>query len=369
MPTETGSPPAVARALVGNALRLKRGEHLVVVSWNHTLPWAAAVVAEARRVGAAPTLLLEDEGAFWRSVDLAPKTAGWAPLPRTVHAALRRADALLYFPGPSDRPRLRRLLPEMRAPFLDQDDRWLRLVRAAGARAIRCLLGYASDPQSEVWGVPAAMWRSQLIRGILGAEYGRLADDAARAARTLARGRELRLTSDNGSDLRLRLRGRTPWIDDGQVGADDLRHGRSVATAPAGSVVVAVDERSASGVAIGNRPSFLAAGRVDGPQWEVEGGRLRNYWYPEGGEAFESEFAAAPRGRETVALFSLGINGALPPGVPHAEDEEEGTVTLAIGGNTLYGGRNRCRYLSWITIGEATVAVDGAPLCDRGKIL
>ncbi len=369
MPAETGSPPAVARALVGSALRLKRGEHLVVVTWNHTLPWAAAVVAEARRVGAAPTLLLEDESAFWRSVDLAPKTAGWAPLPRTVHAALRRADALLYFPGPSDRPRLRRLLPEARAPFLDQDDRWLRLVRAAGARGIRCLLGYASDPQAEVWGVPGAMWRSQLIRGILDAEYRRLADDAARAARTLARGRELRLTSENGSDLRLRLRGRTPWVDDGQVGPDDLRHGRSVATAPAGSVVVAVDERSASGVAVGNRPSFLAGGRVDSPQWEVEGGRLRNYWYPEGGEAFESEFSAAPRGRETVALFSLGVNGALPPGVPHAEDEEEGTVTLAIGGNTLYGGRNRCRYLSWITIGEATVAVDGTPLCDRGKIL
>jgi len=44
-------------------------------------------------------------------------------------------------------------------------------------------------------------------------------------------------------------------------------------------------------------------------------------------------------------------------------------VTIAVGGNTLYGGRNRCRFLSWITVGEATVAVDGAPLCDRGKVL
>ncbi len=369
MPLETASPPAVARALVGSALRLKRDEHLVVASWNHTLPWASAAVAEARRVGARPTLILEDETAFWRSIDLAPRTGRWASLPRTVHAALRRADALLYFSGPSDRPRLRRLSSETLSPFLDRDDQWFELVRGGGARGIRCLLGHASDAQADVWDVPGAMWRSQLIRGILEADYVRMGDDARRAAAKLARGRELRITSDNGSDLSLRLRGRTPWVDDGQVDADDLKHGRSVATAPAGSVVVAVDERSASGIVIANRPSYLAGGRAEGAQWEIDGGRLRNYWYPEGGDAFEAEFARAPRGRDTIALFSLGLNGALAAGVPHAEDEEEGTVTLAIGGNTLYGGRNRCRYLSWITVGKATVAVDGAPLCDRGKIL
>jgi leucyl aminopeptidase (aminopeptidase T) len=369
MPAETGNPPAVARALVGSALRLKRDEHLVVASWNHTLPWASAVVAEARRIGAFPTLLLEDEGAFWRSIELAPSTSRWAALPRTTHAALRRADAVLYFPGPADRPRLRRLPPAVRAPLLDEDDRWQRRIRTAGARGVRCLLGYASDAQSEIWGVPGALWRNQLVRGILNAEYDRIVGHGARVARQLQRGRELRITSDNGTDVRLRLRGRTPWVDDGEVGPDDRRHGRPVATAPAGSVVVAVEERSAHGVAIASRPSYLAGGRAEGAQWEIEDGRLRNYWYPEGGEAFDAEFSVAPRGRETVGLFSLGLNGALPSGVPHAEDEEEGTVTLAIGGNTLYGGRNRCRYLSWLTIGQATVAVDGAPLCDRGKIL
>ncbi len=369
MAAEPGATSAVARSLVGNALRLRRGEHLVVASWNHTLPWAAAAVAEARRIGAAPSLLLEDEGAFWRSIELAPRTRRWAELPRTSHAALRRADAVLYFPGPADRPRLRRLPTDVRAPFRDEDDRWLRRIRTAGARGIRCLLGYASDAQAEVWGVPGPLWRNQLIRGIVRAEPDQVARDALRVARQLGRGRELRVTSDQGTDLRLRLRGRTPWIDDGRVDADDLRRGRAVATAPAGSVVVAVDERSASGVAIASRPSYLAEGRTEGAQWEIEGGRLRNYWYPEGGEAFDAGFAKAPAGRETVALVSLGLNPALSAGVPQAEDEEEGTVTIAIGGNTFYGGRNRCAFLSWLTIGQGSVAVDGAPLYDRGKLV
>ncbi len=369
MPADLATPPAVARALVGNALSLRRGEHLVVVTWNHTLPWAAAAVAEARRVGARPVLLLEDEGAFWRSVDLAPSTAAWSGIPTPVQAALRHADALLYFPGPEDRPRLRELPQEMHSPFLGEEDRWMALARTARVRGIRCLLGYASDPQGEFWRVPGAMWRSQLIRGMTEVDYPALGATARRVARVLARGRELHLTADGGTDLKFRLCGRTPWIDDGRVDATDRRRGRPIATAPPGSVVVAIDERSATGTASASRPSFLSGGRAEGAQWEIEGGRLRNYWYTEGGEAFESVFSVAPRGRETVSLFAIGLNEALASSVPQAEDAETGTVTLAIGGNTLYGGRNRCRYLSWITIGKATVAVDGAPLCDRGKIL
>ena len=369
MTAEEATPPAVARSIVGRALGVRRGEHLVVVSWNHTLAWATACVTEARRLGAPALLLLEDEMAFWRSVEASSPPRRWAGVSRPVRAALAHADALVYFPGPADRPRLHALPPHLLSPFVGADDEWLALARKSRVRSVRCLLGYASDAQAEHWGVPGAMWRSQLIRGITEVDYGGLRKDGRRAAALLAKGRELRLMSPNGTDLRLRLGGRTPWVDDGAVGPADRGRARPVAASPAGSVVVAVDESSAEGTVVANRPSFLSPGRVDGAQWEVEGGRLRNYWYSEGGDAFESEFARAPRGRETVSLFALGLNPELAPGVPQAEDEEAGTVTVAIGGNTLYGGRNRCRFLSWITVGEATVAVDGTPLCDRGKVL
>jgi len=363
------SPPSVARALVGSALDLKRGEQLVVLSWNHTLPWASAVVAEARRVGARPVLFLEDEAAFWRAVDLSRSTSGWSTLPKTARAALRSADALLYFPGPADRPRLRGLPRELLEPLSGHDELWLDPRSRAGPRRIRCLLGYASDAEAEYWGVPGAMWRSQLLRAISEADYPTISAAGLRVQRLLATGREVRITGQEGTDVRLALRRHSPWVDDGRVDRLDRRRGSLVATAPAGSVVVAVDERSAVGTAVANRPSFLAGGRVSGGQWEMEGGRLRNYWYAEGADAFEAEFAEAPRGRETVSLLGIGLNGALAAGVPHAEDGEEGTVTLAIGGNSTYGGAVRCRFLSWIALGEATVAVDGVPLCDRGQIL
>ena len=369
MATGEATPTGVARALLGNALRVRKGEHVAIVTWTHTIPWAAACVTEARRVGARPFLVLEDEPAFWKSIEIAPRTRNWSGLPAPALAAISRADALIYFPGPADRPRLRALPPGQLSPFLGTDDEWLRRTRRAGIRGVRCLLGYASDAQADRWSVPGAMWRSQLIRGITEVDAGQMARDSKRASRWLANGRTLRVAAPNGTDVTLRLRGRTPWVDDGSVDAEDRRAGRTLATAPGGSITVAVDEESTVGTIVSNRPSYLASGKVSGIQWEIEGGRLRNYWYSEGAESFEADFASAPRGAHVVSIFAIGVNPALAPGVPHAEDEEAGTVTIGIGGNSLYGGRNRCRFLSWVTVGEAAVTVDGHPLADRGKIL
>jgi leucyl aminopeptidase (aminopeptidase T) len=369
MRSETASPAAVGRALVEGAVALKRGEELVVASWTHTLPWATACVAEARRLGARATLLLEDEATFWRSIEVAPATRSWSGIPATVRAALRKADALVYFAGPADRPRLHALPNAQQTPFHGSSEAWLSLCRTANVRGVRCLLGYASDAQGERWNVPGALWRSQMVRAIVDVNPTVVATSGSRTARTLARGRELRITAANGTDVRLRLRRRSPWVDDGRVARPNRVQRRIVTTVPGGTVVVAVDEGSAGGTAIADRPSFLASGRVDGGQWDLEHGRLREYWYTSGTEAFESEFASAPRGREVLGLFAVGLNPALPAGLPQAEDAPAGTVTLAIGGNSAYGGSNACRFLSWITIGEATVAVDGMPLVDRGELL
>ena len=363
------TPSAVGRTIVVRALGLRRGEHLLVSSWTHTLPWAAACVSEARRVGARPFLLFEDEGAFWRGLEGVRQPPAWVNVAAPVREALERADAFVYFPGPADRPRLRGLRADVSEPFLASDDAWLARARSAGVRGVRCLLGYASDALADAYGVPAALWRSRLVRGITAPDYAALRTAAERVARRLSKGRELAIAAPNGTDLRVRLKGRRPWVEDGTVPRSRRRRGGPLAASPPGAVVVAVDERSARGTVVANRPSFLATGRVEGGEWEFEGGRLRHYGYSRGHDVFESEFAQAPPGRDVLGLVSLGLNPALAPGVPHAEDQEAGTVTVAIGGNRVYEGSVRCRFLSWLAVGGASLAVDGAPVCDRGELL
>lgn len=366
---EEGSPAAVARALVVNAARVKRGENVVIETWNHTLAFASACVVEARRQGAHPFILFEDELAFWRSVDALPSGSNWGKPGAHEWAAVDRAHAYISFPGPADRPRYHALPSQQAAQLSFASDEWIRRAKRHRLRGVRALLGYASDAQAAFWGVSSVSWKNQLIRAMVEPDYGKIQKDAQLAAQKLARAKVVRVTAANGSDVSVKLRGRAPWVDDGVLGPDDLQRGHPMTAAPPGSVAVAVDEKSATGTAIASRPSYLGGGRVEGGQWELADGRLTNFWYTDGQTSFEEDYAAAPKGHDVLSILSLGINPSLVAGVPQAEDQELGAVTLAVGGNTDYGGSNRCAFLSWIVIGEATVAVDGEPLCDRGKIL
>jgi leucyl aminopeptidase (aminopeptidase T) len=249
------------------------------------------------------------------------------------------------------------------------NDEWYRRSRTAKLRAVRSVLGYASDPQAAHWGVSGLAWRTALAEATVGVDYPSLSREAERAAAKLEAGSTLRITASNGTDVTLKLRHRRPEVDDGIVTPEDVRNGSIMTVSPPGTVVVAVDERSAEGVAIANRPSYLSTGRVEGGQWEMKAGKLTNFWYTDGQSAFEEMYRTAGKGRDVVGLFSLGLNPALAPGVPQVEDQEAGAITLAVGGNQAQGGTNRSAFVSWIVIGEATVAVDGKPLCDRGKLL
>lgn len=368
MASDGESPEALAEALVTRALRLRRGENLVVETWTHCLPIASECVARARQLGARPMLLVEDETAFWKGVEGAPGAGGWTRPGAPEWAALSEADAYLFFPGPADRPRFRALSPKLRSALFAYDAEWYRRARAARLRGVRCLLGYASDAQASYWGTPGPDWRKALSRAIVDASLPAIGRAGRSLAGKLRKGRFVRITAPNGTDVSVRLRGRVPVVDDGEVSREDLQQGRNMTAAPPGTAVVAIDERATKGIAIANRPSFLPTGRTEGGEWEIADGRLTAFRYTSGESEFAAAYRSAPKGRDVVSLLSVGLHPTLGPGVPQVEDQEAGAVTLGIGGNEEYGGSNRCGYVSWIVIGEATVAVDGRPLCDRGQL-
>ncbi|MGA7922809.1 MAG: hypothetical protein WCA77_02400 [Thermoplasmata archaeon] len=369
MPTEDALAAQLAHVMLRDQLRLKRGENVIIETWTHTLSFAAACVVEARRLGAHPMLLLEEEAAFFRSVQAAPSVGTWGRVGTHEWAALSKSHAYVFFPGPADRSRFDSLSPAQRQALEASEPEWFRRADRARLRGIRSVLGYASESAAERYGISLSTWRTQLVEASVNADMAQIGKDAQRATRLLKTGKTLRVTAPNGTDFQVRLRGRAPVADDGVVGPDDLKAHRNITWAPPGSVAVAIDERSAEGMAIANRPSFPNPGRLEGGQWEMHAGHLGSYWYTDGQTTFDSEYHKAGRGKDIVSYFSIGLNPAQSPGLARVEDQEAGAVTLGVGGNTTYGGSNRCDFLSYIVMGEATVAVDGLPLVDRGKLL
>jgi leucyl aminopeptidase (aminopeptidase T) len=359
MASDAPDPAELAKVLLGPELNVRRGENVIIETWTHSLAYSTACVVEARRLGAHPMLLLEDESAYWRSLDIAPAVGRWSRVGGHEWAALAKAHAYVFFPGPEDRPRFNQLPPTQRSALTTYNAEWYRRAKAARLRGVRCMLGYASDAQARFWGVRAPEWRDGLLRATLGVEYAHLQRQGRAVAERLRTGKLLHITAANGSEVRLRLRHRAPVVEDGVVDRTDLDAGRNLATSPPGTVVVAVDESSAEGIAVANRASYLRGGRVEGGQWEVHAGHLANAWYTEGQEIFEAGYRDAPKGKDVVGLVSIGLNPKIGPGLPQVEDQEAGAVTIAVGGNQG----------SWIVLAEATVAVDERPLLDRGHLL
>src|SRR5271170_4819919 len=98
----------LARAVLAQNLKVKKGESVLVEAWTHGLPYVQPFVREARRLGARPTVMYEDEGAWWDAAT-SGNTKLLGRLSEAERGAIKNADVYVYFWGPEDRPRASQL--------------------------------------------------------------------------------------------------------------------------------------------------------------------------------------------------------------------------------------------------------------------
>lgn len=368
MPSATSAPleSRVAHQVLSRSLGVRSGQSVVIESWTHTLPWAAAFVTEARKLGAHPIVLYEDEEAYWNSVGAAdPKVVG--TMGASEQAAVKEADAYVFFWGPADRARLQSLPDKTRSALLAFNPKWYTLASKAGLRGCRMELGRATPAAAKRFGVDLATWQSQLVQGTL-TDLTALQRRGRKLTARLAKGRDVVITHPNGTRLSLKLRGRDPINDDAVVDAADVRAHHAMTPIPGGVVTVAIDERAAEGTFLANRTSYLMSGPATEGKWTFEGGRLTALDYETGGLPVKAALEKAAKGADRPAFLSIGLNPELR-NTPNLEDQEAGVVCVAVGGNDFYGGATSNPFMTWIALAGATVTVDGHPLVKGGRIV
>ncbi|HEV8049376.1 MAG TPA: hypothetical protein VGP88_02155, partial [Thermoplasmata archaeon] len=359
-----------ARRILRDNLRVRPRERVTVEAWTESLPYANAFVLESLRLGARPLLLYQDEPTYWAAAtEVSAKSL--AALGDHRRAALERTDAFVTFFGPSDRERFHALPTAIRFRLGEYQDALYDAAARAGARAVQMAIGRVSPASARMYGVDAIAWRDELIDGTL-LDPKLLSRRAAVVARRLATGRELTITHANGTDLRLRLRGRKPFVSDGTVRQPTSAGNWSLVTLPAGVVTVAVDERTAEGPFRANVRSSGGlsdtVGEFSGGAWTFEGGRLRQFEYAEGLEAFTQSYGRAKDGPDRPASVSIGLNERLDT-APLLEDQGLGTITMHLGRNDHVGGATRSGWWAWLFLRGGQLAVDGKPLVRDGKLV
>jgi leucyl aminopeptidase (aminopeptidase T) len=196
------------------------------------------------------------------------------------------------------------------------------------------------------------------------ADYGVIAERSSKVAQILSRGEDVRITTPAGTDLSLSIKGRAGEPDTGiyhQPG--------EFGNLPAGEAYVAPVEGSAQGVLVVDG-AMSAVGMLKEPiVMEVRDGVVVDLQGPQAGilrKALEGLGEAA----YMIGELGVGTNDKAVICGEVLEDEKVlGTIHLALGNNTFFGGTIQvASHLDGI-LREPTVAVDGELLLEKGRLI
>ncbi|MCI4356340.1 MAG: aminopeptidase [Thermoplasmata archaeon] len=357
-----------ARNLVTKYLKVRAGENAVVESWDHTRSMASALVDEVRRAGGEVLLIHNDEDAWWRAIDRKQsKLLGRSSGPEW--AALQAADVFVHFWGPADTDRLEKIPDRTGDEIFDWIPHWYEVARKSGLRGGRMTTGFVTDGRARQWSVDRAQWEESMLRACL-VDPEELAQSGARLGKALSRGKQVRITHSNGTDLEVGLAGKAPFVRDGR--ARPWAKGSSASgmleNFPTGLVEVALDSRTATGVIHANRRTNIWWTWDAGGTLEFADGKLTSYSFEEGEEEFTRQYKLGTSGKDRASTLKIGLNPAVED-VPNLEFVERGCTCLVLGRNTHVLGSNRSNFMSWVMLAGAEIAVDGTPVVRAGQIL
>jgi len=208
-----------------------------------------------------------------------------------------------------------------------------------------------------------------ILENELSADYHAIADLTLALLGWLDGRSSVHITTPLGTDLRLSVAGRT-WHPDTGI----LRDQGVFGNLPAGEVYVAPVEDSAEGTLVVDK-SLPGLPLSEPVQLVFEKGRVVHIEGGVGAAHLQELIAEAerkPNGEWSRVIGELGI-GTNPrarlQGNLMTDEKVAGTIHVAIGRNTFFGGENPAPIHEDGVVGQPTMRVDGELLIDGGQYL
>lgn len=353
----------LARSTLGPYLRVAAGEAVTVEAWSPALGWARAFVVESRRRGARPTLVIEDEEAFFRAL------AEGGPVPGAPAPLAQRKGAHIYLEGPDAFPRLFGLpRSELQTAWSRHTGAWAASARAHRLRGARVRATGLTPAAAARYQVELDGWRGEVLEASV-VPPARLAGVAARFARRLAHARRLAVTHPNGTHLEFEVRPEA-WVEEaGRAVPAPHRMDPIWTEIPTGRLTIPLVPRTVEGRWEANRPTYhrFAESPMDaGARFTFHRGALQEFAFDRGGELFGRTNVRRLRRSHPVVAVALGLNPRVVR-APEIGDLALGAVSLRFG-RPLEAGPGVPGAPSYVSaLRGADVEVDGRRWLTEGR--
>lgn len=294
----------VARKVISETLNLKKGETVTVETWNNGLPIALKFVGEARRIGAIPITLFEDEETYVMGVKNAPKDAR-GKMGKHEHGLLAHSDAYFFIPNELLEGYTKRLTPDETEEATGYGDSWYEAAEKAKLRGGRMSFGFAGKELAKMVGKSLEEIQVHQLKASL-VDFGAIRKAGRDVASRLPDSGGGSLVSSGGSHLRFEFN-RGSHIEDGVVDAKDVSTGHNMAYLPPGFLRKEVRPESVSG-RVKVSPSLAWTGMIEDATLEFERGKLVSWKSSSSKRRLDEAIEDQAADERVISALIIGLN-------------------------------------------------------------
>ena len=294
----------VARKVISETLHLKKGESVTVETWNNGLPIALRFVGEARKAGAIPLTLFEDEDTYVFGVKNAPKEAR-GKMGKHEHGLLAASDAYFFIPNELLEGYTRRLTPEEVEEATGYGDSWYEAAEKAGLRGARMSFGFAGKELAKLLGKSLEEIEVHQLKAAL-VDFGSIRKAGKELASRLPDSGSGSLTSPGGSHLRFEFE-RGVHVEDGIVDAKDVAAGHNMTYLPPGFLRKSIRPESVSG-RVKLSPSVGWTGIIGDATLDFEKGRLVRWKSNSSKRMLDEAIEDQVESERMINALTIGLN-------------------------------------------------------------
>jgi len=176
------------------------------------------------------------------------------------------------------------------------------------------------------------------------------------------------ITSRKGTELSVNVKGCQIFLEDGMISQDDVSHGNNGENLPSGEIFLVPGLQGTNGRVIFDL-AFHQGEKLEDIEVEFRDGKAVPIAARLGFELFKDVLAHSSGDKDLLAEFGRGLNPEIKKaiGLSILDEKMDGTVHLALGDNTVFGGKTDSD-LHWdLLILEPTVILNGDTIIKDGQ--
>ncbi len=339
----------VARKVISESLRVKKGESVTVETWNNGFALARRFVIEAKRIGAHPIMIFEDEDAYVEGVKNMPKDSV-GKIGRHEYELLAATAAYIFIPNEVLEGYTKSLTPAE----VDQSTRygtsWYEAAEKAKLRGARMSFGFAGRELARILGKRLDDVIIHQLKATL-VDFAVL-NETGKELKSHLSNNTIGVLVSGGSQLEFEFEGGVR-IEDGIVDEGDISEGYNMAYLPPGMLTKNVKPSSVSGK-VKLSPTLTWLGMVNDAVLEFEKGRLVRWSCRSSKESLDSLINDQPESERKVREVTIGLNPLVRYG--YAQDRFV-AGSIGISGLGFTG-----------IVRNGTLRADEVVLVDKGKL-